>query len=264
MKKILIITFAAFSMMSCEKEIELDLNSANPKVVIEGQIVLDKLAEVKITKTVNFSDPNNFPAVTAAEVTITDNAGTSEILKETTPGLYKSFKIKGEVGKTYTMSVKTEGKTYNAISTMPKPIDFSGLKYELSSFAPPGAEATGYVIYPQFVDPIERGNSYRFIQSTTDKTDKSLYIANDNINNGQANQRPLLSQTFQLVKGDVVTVEMQCLDNQIYDYFFSLFSIGNTGPGGGATPTNPVSNISNGALGYFSAYTSQKQTIEIK
>jgi hypothetical protein len=72
----------------------------------------------------------------------------------------------------------------------------------------------------------------------------------------------VFSRDFEVKKGDVVTVEMQCLDKESYDYFYSLFSIGNNGPG--ATPTNPVSNISGGELGYFSAYTSQKQTIEIK
>jgi hypothetical protein len=74
----------------------------------------------------------------------------------------------------------------------------------------------------------------------------------------------VISRDFDVKKGDVITVEMQCLDKGSYEYFYSLFSIGNNGPGGGATPTNPVSNISGGALGYFSAFTSQKQTIEIK
>jgi hypothetical protein len=264
MKKIAIIILTAFSFMSCEKEIDLDLNTANSKIVIEGKVAQDQLATVQITKTVNFSDANNFPGVRAAEVKITDNAGVSEILKETAPGIYAASKMKGEEGKTYTMIVITEGKTFTAKSTMPKAIKFAGLRSELSKFAPPGAEATNYIIYPQFIDPAEAGNNYRFIQSNKEKTDKSLFIANDAIGNGQPNQRPLFSRDFEVKIGDVVTVEMQCLDKPAYDYFYSLFSIGNNGPGGGATPTNPVSNISGGALGYFSAYTSQKQTIEIK
>jgi hypothetical protein len=57
---------------------------------------------------------------------------------------------------------------------------------------------------------------------------------------------------------------MRCIDGPVYDYFFSLNSIQGNGPGGGTTPTNPVSNISGGALGYFSAFTVQKVSAVVK
>jgi hypothetical protein len=264
MKKISIIIASIFSLMSCEKEVDLDLNTANSKIVIEGEVAQDQLATVKLSKTVNFSDANNFPAISGAEVTITDNLGVTEILKETSPGIYSATKLKGEIGKNYTMIVKAEGKTFTAISKMPNPIKLTGLKTQLSTFAAPGQEVTNYVIYPQFIDPVEIGNNYRFIQSNKEKTDKSIFVANDNVGNGEPNTRPLFSQSFEVKLGDVVMVEMQCLDKPVFEYFYSLLSIANNGPGGGATPTNPVSNISNGALGYFSAYTSQKITVEVK
>jgi hypothetical protein len=252
-------------LFSCEKEIELDLNTSNTKYVVEGELPQNEVATVKITKTINFSDSNNFPAVKLANVSITDNLGNIEQLTETSAGVYKTLKIKGEEGKTYTLNIKADGNTFTAKSTMPNVVKLLGLKTSLSSFAPPGAASKdNYTIFPQFIDPAEPGNGYRFIQTRNGELDKSILIANDNIGNGQPNSRPIFSQGFDIKLGDKVTVEMRCIDVPVYDYFYSLTSIQGNGPGGGTTPTNPVSNISGGALGYFSAFTSQKVTVEVK
>ena len=65
--------------------------------------------------------------------------------------------------------------------------------------------------------------------------------------------------------GDTITVEMNCIDDKIYTYFSALLQLsGGGGPGGGITPTNPPSNISNGALGYFSAHTVRVKTAVIE
>lgn len=259
------LVISVITLSSCEKEIELDLNSSNPKYVVEGEIPQNELATVKITKTVNFSDSNIFPLVKGATVTITDEIGTTEQLVETSAGIYKTKKMKGEEGKTYTLSVKADGNTFTAKSTMPKAVKLTGLKTSLSSFAPPGASSSdNYTVFPQFIDPAELGNSYRFIQTRNGELDKSIIIANDNIGNGQPNSRPIFSQNFDIKLGDTVTVEMRCIDVPVYDYFFSLNSIQGNGPGGGTTPTNPVSNISGGALGYFSAFTVQKVSAVVK
>jgi hypothetical protein len=55
---------------------------------------------------------------------------------------------------------------------------------------------------------------------------------------------------------------MRCIDKGAYDYFYSLDQITSTN-GNSATPANPVSNISGGALGYFSAHTVRKATAVI-
>jgi len=64
-----------------------------------------------------------------------------------------------------------------------------------------------------------------------------------------------------LAVGDSVKVEMQCIDQGTYQYFntFREASGGQTN----VTPANPVSNISNNALGYFSAHTSRYRAIKV-
>lgn len=251
-------------LFSCEKEITLDLNSVNAKYVIEGEITPNEKATVRIIKTVDFTESNTFPSVRGANVRLSDGSGNTEQLVETGAGVYQSQKIVGAEGKTYNLTVSIEGNTFTAQTTMPTNVKLTGIKVQKSSFSAPGETSDNYIIYPQFLDPPAFGNSYRFIQTRNGETDKTIIIANDNIGNGQPNSRPILSRDFEIALGDKVTLEMRCIDKPVYDYFFSLNSVQGNGPGGGTIPANPVTNIKGGALGYFSAHTVQKISVEVK
>ena len=50
--------------------------------------------------------------------------------------------------------------------------------------------------------------------------------------------------------GDSITVVLQTIDEPVYTFFSTLRSNTN---GSNAAPANPISNITNNALGYFSA-----------
>jgi len=61
--------------------------------------------------------------------------------------------------------------------------------------------------------------------------------------------------------GDKVTIEMQCLDDPVYEFWYTLRSGGGDGDGNTAAPANPITNIKGGALGYFSAHTVTRQSV---
>ncbi|MGL4629660.1 MAG: DUF4249 family protein [Leadbetterella sp.] len=256
MKKYIILLAAVLGMSSCEEVIDIDLKDADAKLVIEGTISNQNNvpAMVKISKTVSFDASNAFNGVSGAVVTIADESGSVETLKSTSAGVYIAEKIKGQIGKKYTLTVLVEGKTYKAESTMPQNIDLTDVTFSKSEDGP----NKGYFLaMPIFTDPEKVGDNYRFIQYKNNVIDKSYFIGNDNLRNGLPNVRPLLNPSFELAEGDDYRVEMQCIDRPTHDYFYTLLLIGGNGPGGGTTPTNPPSNISGGVLGYFSAYTSQ-------
>ncbi len=264
MKKISLF-FLIFSVFtSCTKVIEFDLNTSDPKVIIEADIT-DEVDgyQVKITKTVNFSAPNNYPAVKGAVVTVTDELGVSKTLTESISGLYTLKGASGVSEKTYTLKVVTEGKTYTATSKMPKLVPFAGVEVRENTFPGPARDAS-FLYMPVFVDPVNEQNNYLFFLSVKGKRDKGFQnVFNDNIINGVRNQRPILgTQDFKVSSKDTVTVEMRCIDKAVYDYFYSLNEISSSN-GGSATPANPVSNITGGALGYFSAHTVRKMTAVI-
>jgi len=56
---------------------------------------------------------------------------------------------------------------------------------------------------------------------------------------------------------------MQCVDKKVFTYWYSLSQQGGNGFANSATPSNPTSNISNGALGYFSAHTVQHASVTV-
>ena len=62
-----------------------------------------------------------------------------------------------------------------------------------------------------------------------------------------------------LKKGDIVTVWLESVDKGVYDYFRTA----GREDGQSASPSNPVSNISNGALGYFSASAVRKISLTV-
>jgi hypothetical protein len=257
MKQLFILCIPIFILTSCEKEIVVDLNSSDPQIIIEGNIS-DEIGpyKVSITKSVNFSDPNSFPAVGGATVIITDNTGFSETLEEVDPGVYYTKNLKGIEGRTYKLSVSANGKTYTAESTMPQKVNLDTITF--NQVSPPGSGGF-YLPVPVFQDPIEKGNNYRFIIKVNGLLDPTLYLNNDNVNNGSVNRAPIRSADAEIKAGDSVEIEFRSIDLSTYLYFFTLSQIAGGGPGGGTTPSNPPNNIKgDNALGYFSAHTIQK------
>jgi Domain of unknown function (DUF4249) len=264
MKNLLFLALLLVTMSACQKVIEIDLNKTDPKITIEGQVT-DQIGDiqVKISKSVNFSDTNIFPPVTGAVVTITDNSGIIQTLTETKSGIYTLKNTQGVSGKTYSLKVVAEGKTYTASSTMPKAVDFLGAEIMENSFGnAPNSLGKVYNIFPLFLDPAEIKNNYLFFLYNKEKKGKTFEnVLNDNLFNGNRFPAPLRSTgALQLMPKDTLTVEMLCIDTPVYDYFYGLSEISSNN-GNSATPTNPINNISGGALGYFSAHTVRKVSV---
>jgi Domain of unknown function (DUF4249) len=256
MKKILLTLFIVLTFFACKKVINVDLNNADPKLVIEGIIDDNNFTQVSLTKSVKFSNSNNFPAVSGATVTIKDNLGTIYTLTEASAGKYKNAALLGTPGRTYTLTVLAEGKTYSSVSTMPMPVNLDTILTERVVF---GTQAT-WSVAPAYYDPPGFGNYYKFYKSINNKPVPTYWIWDDRFSNDVISTRPLI-QTDSIIKlNDSVQVEMQCIDKNIYRYFAALEGT----QSGNTVPANPDSNISGGCLGYFSAQTSQKMTVKVQ
>lgn len=260
MKKAFFILLSVVLTAGCEKEITLDLQDQSGSIVIEGNIT-DQPGPyyVRITRSVAFTESNKYPPITNAIVTISDNQGYTEILTYKSDGRYKTSGLVSVPGNTYTLQVSVDGKNYTAQSTMPAPVTLEGLIQDSMSM---GGKTT-YTILPVYTDPEQLGNRYLFILSIEYKNKKSLQVFSDNINNGMANQRslfPALEKDDELLPGDIIHVDMQCIDSGVYTYYSALVQIS----GGSVTPADPPSIISGGALGYFSAHTVSSKSLVIQ
>ncbi|MEO5643251.1 MAG: DUF4249 domain-containing protein [Bacteroidia bacterium] len=258
MKKIIILFSGSLLVLlsACTKVIDIDLNSKDPRIVIEGNITdVPGRYAVNITQTVNFSETNSFPAVSGAVVTVADDAGNTESLVEVYPGNYQGTVIQGVPGRTYYLTVVANGKTYTSQSKMPLTVQYDSLL-----LVPNTAFGPAYYIIPLFTDPAGLGNRYRCIETINTTQVKELFLFEDQLTDGLMNGQPILNFSDSLLTGDSVSVELQCIDKPTYLYFFSLLQ---TVSGQSGAPANPVSNISNDALGYFSAHTSQRKYVII-
>ena len=251
-----ILPIVALTLYACTKVINVDLNNAAPQIVIEGIITnTPGPYQVQITKTVNFSETNTFPPVTGATVKIVDNNGIiTDILTETTPGIYTTHTIQGIPGHTYQLDVTTGGQNYKATSTMPLPVKLDSITFQYRDRL--GTVDISNV--PNYQDPAGIKNYYSFIQTINSRKIKTTNVFDDRLSDGKYISLALRNDSTYISFGDTVTVQMNCIDKSTYDYFYTLVQVsGGSNFRSSASPSNPVSNLSNNALGYFAAYTTQ-------
>lgn len=231
---------------SCTKVIDVNYKDSAPQYVIEGNIS-DQPGPytVKITKSKKYDADNVFPTVSGAIVIITDNNTVIDTLEEVHPGIYQTHTIKGVSGHVYTLLVKAEGKEFVSASTMPLLVTVDSL-YTSSV---PEFGGVRICATPVYTDPATTGNFYHYVAYVNDTATKDVYAYSDDFLNGQKIEFPLSSDR-KLIAGDKIKVELQSIDENMYQYYNSLLSSSFA-----ATPANPISNISGGALGYFSAHT---------
>jgi hypothetical protein len=263
MLKHIILFITVVLLASCDKEIQLPLDPNASMLVIDGSIT-DQAGPyfIKITRSIDVGSTQNYPVVDNATVMIYDNQGLRDTLSYTKDGAYQTKRIKGIYGNTYFLEVIVDEKKYTASSTMSNKVPLDSLR--INNFLVNGE--IRYSIIPVYTDPIQLGNSYRFIQKINDTLDQTFHVFNDNLNNGKVNQRPLRggSDSLEVKLNDIVSVEMQCITRPTYLYYYTLNQQTGAGPGGGTTPANPPNNIQGGALGIFSAHTVEKKFIRIK
>ena len=250
---------------SCEKVIDIDLNTASKKYVIEGTIAdRPNSCKVILTQTRDFDQDNSFEGVTGAVVTIAAVGENPVLLAETTPGVYEATELVGIPGRTYQLKVQVDGSQFSATSTMPQIVPFDSLFItERSFFDTKSKYAT-----VSYKDPAGIKNAYRFIQYVNGKKEKTIFVRDDDANDGLIIERTLVyfsnddNDADKLKSGDNLLIEMLGISQPVYKFWYSLAQ-SSTGENQSATPGNPVTNIQGGALGYFSAHTLQSRSIVV-
>lgn len=251
--------FILISFFSCEKVIDIKLKEADKKIVIEGNIsnIPNSPVEIRVSQTKAFEENNKFDGVSGARVTIHIN-DTTYTLTEDSAGIYRTTACKGVPGSTYQLAVSVNGATYTSASFMPPPVILDTLTVENLAFG----GSSNLTIYPNYKDPPGIGNSYRLVEYKNGVQVKRIFAQNDELSDGLTITRPLINPDGDLKSGDTMRVDLQCIDANVYKYWFSLDQSA-TGENQSAAPTNPVTNISGGGLGYFSAYSVSSYTIVI-
>lgn len=285
----LVALVVALSFAACEKDIDFKLDTTEPKLVVEATIENGKAPMVMLTKSVGYFSRISAELLTqnfvhGAEVYVSNGSLTHKLKEYTVPvtagvsvcyysidssSLATAFL--GELDQAYSLRIVAEGQEYTAQTTIPnitKRID------SLWSKPAPDGDSTKAVVMVRATDPPGFGDYIRYFTSANggpfypplnssfddlfvDGTTYELQVAPGVDRNLEDREENFFN------RGDTVTFKLSNIDKATYDFWrtmeFSYASVGNPF----STPTKVMSNISNGALGYFGGYASQYRTLII-
>lgn len=114
-----ILILILFSFFSCEKVIDVGLETAEPRLVIEASInwvigTDGTLQKIKLSTTTDYFS-NTVPPVTDAVVYITNsNNQQFDFIQNTVPGIYECPNFIPILDETYTLTVIYQGETYTS------------------------------------------------------------------------------------------------------------------------------------------------------
>lgn len=283
----LFLLFAVSIFCSCEKNIDIDLNTATPKLVVEATIETGKPPIVVLSNSLNYysavsSQILEGTFVHGAEVSITEN-NNIHLLREYTidsNGVKLSFyssditdTLLGKLNTDYSLLIKTNGNEYTATTTIPnltKKIDSLSSRPVYES-----ADSTKVQVYVTATDPRGLGDYIRYYTSTNNDVFFPPYnsVFDDAIIDGTTYTVPIqkgVNKNMEWTeddlffhKGDSIIMKTCNINKATFDfcrtYEFALQSTGNPF----SNPTKVIGNISNGALGYFGGYAPQYTTVVV-
>ncbi len=252
----LTLLFASIFSLSCEDVIDINLNDADPQLVIIGTVNNRSYEqEVTISRTVAFDVAQTHEPVSGAEVTVVDGEGRVFQYVEQSPGVYVS-NFRGREGEQYDLSVRVGGQEFAARSTMPPLVTADSIGTGVRTIF--GEEQK--FISLRYADPSGIPNYYRYVWRVNGGPREMLRVSRDKFNDGKYVSEDLLDFDTELVTGDSVVVWMQNIDRASYDFWNAVQSINP----GTAAPANPPSVFGDGALGYFSAYSESEMSTVVQ
>lgn len=252
--------FCCAGFFACTKVIDLKVHNSSPVYVIEGNVTDEPGPyTVKVSNTVGFYANNQYPGVSGAMVSIKDGAGHMDRLVDNGDGTYSTVTLQGVPGQTYSLQVVIGKDTFAGVSSMPARVNLDSVVIQSVLN---GGKAV-LVAVPRFVNP--QGVAYYYFDQTIDGyLDRSFYYWTSQFSAGLANNFSLerASNDSTLHVGDTVQVEMQCIDEPMYNYWVGVDQSASESQQ--AIPGNPPTNLTGGALGYFSAHTSQVRGVRVR
>lgn len=239
-------------MASCEKVIEIDLNSSNPILAADGKMELDSTAWIKLSYTTDYFDIETPIYLEDATVIISNSKDESEVLVYEGEGMYIGQTMRGEANETYTISIEDELDIFMASAELYGPPEIIELSFAESFFFNPHSGKISYSPTIKFVDDPAVKNYYMvkiwkndtIISTRYTSFEDTFFNINDTISYSP------FAANFDLY--DEIVVKVYSIDEETDKYYNQLNDNQGGGPPGG-TPYNPRSNFGYKVLGYFTA-----------
>ncbi len=258
--------------VSCEKVIDVDLNTADPQTVVDAVFAAqDTVHTVFVSTSGSYTDGNGLGPIEGAVVSVTDQNGQVVQFNETIEGIYQAGNFYLNTLMTYTISVTTNSETIEGSSTLVLPTPIDSIYFEKEEGGgpggggggggpgggPPGNTEPGFDVHVMYTD--EPGvENFHLIRLSVNGEQRDRYtVANDDLNDGHAVDLRIFREN--VVEDDTVMVELWSMDRAGYDYYNTLADIESSNPFTSSTPYNPITNLSS-HLGHFTVYQRHRST----
>ncbi len=245
MYKYILVLSTILALSSCEDIIDVNLNNADSRYVIDANIHnMSNRQVIKISQTVPFSATVSSAPVEDATVSVEDDRGRLFSFLHTGNGQYQATNFRPMENRSYKLKVNIGSEEFTASSYMNPYV-------QVDSLGVMEDEVFGemrYSVNLKFTDPKDMDNYYKYSISVNNKPFEFARAFSDKFNDGLFVTHEMTNKDNSLAVGDSVSVTRYIIDQHVFKYWNELQSINP----GSAAPANPTSNISNGALGYFS------------
>ncbi len=308
--KITAIFFSAFLLVSCTKEVKVDIPGFEEQLVVDGTIETGNPPFVILSKSKDIYAPTDTDAflagfVSGATVTVSDGTTTWQLDEVCTDNLPPGYEeqaaavfgvppsevsnyhlcaytkldgsLLGEVGKTYTLTVEVEGKTYSGSTTILPPTPLDSVYWKPEN----GTNDRGFS-YAFLTDPQAPNDAYfwevKRINTVNGEPIDGFFtptyspVFDDEFFNGLSfefyYENPMSYEDsvpdgyrgyYQL--GDTVVIKFSKIDSSVYEYMEKKYTQMATGGSPFSTPTNIPSNMNNGALGVWAGFSPSYDTL---
>ncbi len=244
--------------IACEKVVDVDLDTAAPKLVIDASIDWQKNTsgsqqKIKLSTTTAYYN-DAFPVVSGATVVVTNTANTVfNFIENTGAGEYVCTNFLPVVGETYTLTITLNGETYTATETLMATPDIEANieQDDTGGMAGDEVELTYY-----YQDNAAQTNYYVFSNKIPQMAFPQYAVEDDD--NNQGGLTPVYYSHKDLKPGDIVNIKLYGISKRYYDYFRKLLNAsGNDDSPFATIPTEVRGNIinqtnpKNFAYGYF-------------
>jgi len=279
--------------LGCVDPIRIKTENGAGALVVDG-LITDEAGPytVKLSRSITFDNSRPLRVYTVPEkhatVTISNDKGFSETLTESETGVYNTASIKGVVGNTYSITIKTlDGTTfYSEPETMPAVAEIDSIRHEFVIYdrlflnannQPVTRKAEGFNIYAYLNDPPGFGNYYRWQADgifeffslaespeihtcwvNLSRLEAQLELADDILNDGQSFSHRVCVVQYDRPTRYMVKMKQASLTERAYVFWkHAQNQQTSTGSIFDAPPTILIGNIKTDseipALGYFGA-----------
>lgn len=255
--KYIFLFISLFGLFSCEDVVDVDLPTAQPRLVVDASIdwlqgTDGSVQKIKLTTTTGFYS-SDVPVVSNAVVSVENKDGaTFHFIEEGTSGEYFCYDFVPEVGMEYTLTVIANEEVYTAVETMQNLPEF--LYFTQSSDVGFGDDFIEIRYY--FQDDPNEDNFYMDRIQEPNKTFPLYGTGNDKYNQGNEMYGLYLSEDIK--QGDILNIKLYEISERYYDYMNKLLESVYNGGGPFQTSVGTVrgnlvnqTNSDNYALGYF-------------